>query len=380
MGVRQSWFHLCAAHSMAQVSARIEIPEGSVHGGRMGKKNHSGLAAMVQLFGRLLDGHVLTAKVVANVLQIQEAAARRHLHRLAELPGAIKEKRGNSFGVKLPTLAKEPAPHSFDVVAGCLLSSLGGALRNTKFQRHAENLRARLLARSAKYCEAQHVDRKFWFVTRGGEKALPGRDADLVEIVEALLESRWIRFSYRNANSEVTEKRLRPLTLALYEQQFYVLGFYADSEVLRPFRFARMSRVKAEGKFDYPNAYSPDNVFKHSFGIYVDPGTDPEVVRVKVDGELREHAASHHWHPSQRSADDDTLELLVKICPEVTRWILWLGPDGEVVAPPTLRADVRDRLQRALARYGRKPGVARARSPQDQGHKRGQVPRARGRT
>lgn len=324
---------------------------------------------MVSLFARLLEGHVLTAKVVADALRIQEPAARRHLHRLGELPGAIKEKRGRSFGVKLPTLVGEPAPHSFDVVAGCLLSSLGGALRDTKFQRHAEGLRDRLLARSRKYCEADYVDRKFWFVARGGEKALPRRDTDLIEIVEALLESRWIRFRYRNAKGETTEKRLRPLTLALYEQQFYILGFYADSDMLRPFRFARMSKVKAEGHFAYPKGYHPEKVFKDSFGIYVDPGTEAELVRVKVDGELREHAISHRWHPSQSSKDEDTLDLLVKICPEVKRWIFWLGPDGEVVHPPALRAEIRARLERALARYKRKPGIVRAPSSSRQPQK-----------
>ena len=68
--------------------------------------------------------------------------------------------------------------------AACLMSSLASALRDTRLKRSVERIRGDVVSRSKKAHEADSLERKFWFVVRGGEMALPGREETLAEVID----------------------------------------------------------------------------------------------------------------------------------------------------------------------------------------------------
>lgn len=74
----------------------------------MGKRAFEGLASMVTLVGRLLEGETLTAASIAASLGVQHAAGARRVTELLKLPGAIGG-AGKERSARLAKLMPRPA-------------------------------------------------------------------------------------------------------------------------------------------------------------------------------------------------------------------------------------------------------------------------------
>lgn len=319
---------------------------------------------MAQLVTELLRGKVLTAKTIARLAGVKVAAAQGKLRALLSIEGAVREKSGRETAVKLATLLPRDPVGGLDVASACLVSSFSSTLRETSLAQPIRGLVERLAKSNREYASAADLDRKFWFVVRGGEAALPSRAGDLVELVEALLANKRIRFDYEHSDGSRERKITRPLTLAIHDHQFYVICWDEAEMPYYPYRFARMSNVELGKRFDYPSpsVYNPPVVFRNAFGIFIAQPGAPELVRIRLGKFWRRYAAVHRWHESQEIADNDDgsvcVKLTVRICPELKRWILWFGSDAEVLEPSHLREWVSTELSKASELYPRAPGIA----------------------
>jgi predicted DNA-binding transcriptional regulator YafY len=337
----------------------------------MGKSDFQGDAAMVRLFRILLDGQVLTAKAIAKELGINDAASRKKLDSLLALPCAVEERNGRQRAVKFTTLLPRDAIGGTDVAAACLVSSFGSALRETTLAEPARKFVERFVTGSRSYRNAKDLDRKFWFVVRGGEPALSGNQSGLIEVIEALLHSNRIHFTYEHSDGQRQTLRLRPLTLAVHDHQLYVICWLDDARQsghgFYPYRFARMSDIAAGPRFTYPTpaAYNPATLFRHTFGIFIALNQDIERVRIRLNEFWGRYALNHRWHESQewmRETDGSVvIAMNVRICIELKRWVLWFGEDAEVLEPQHLRDWVAAQHEKAFAKYDlAKPGVRSA--------------------
>jgi len=330
----------------------------------MGKKNFGGLQAEITLFARLLRGDRLTFAIICRELGIQRAAGLRHLKRLGSLPGALRETVGRDQTVRLANLVPREPTAAADVAAACLMSSLASTLKDTSLKSPLERIRARIVASSKRARHATDLDRKFWFVVRGGEAALPRRENELAEIIDAILESRAIEFDYTHFDGGQERLCVKPLTFALHEHQFYVISVRADGRFY-PYRFSRLSKIRLRAKFRYPERtdYDLDVLFQNVFGIFLAEAKPIEDVQVRLSPDWRHYVESHRWHATQTHTigpdHSAVLRLRVRPCPELKRWILWFGPDAEVIGPADLRSETAERLMRAAMNYGARKRVAR---------------------
>lgn len=326
----------------------------------MGRTDFKNDEAMAKLVGLLLKGEVLTAKSIAKHLGIKRAAAQRKLRALQSIDGAVAEKRGREQAVKFATLLRRTPVGGLDVAAACLMSSLGSALRDTGLREPLRKLVDGLVQRSRAHHTAAELDRKFWFVVRGGEAALPRKNSELLELVEALLASRSIRFAYQHFDGRREAVTTRPLTLALHDHQFYLIGWSASEPQFYAYRFSRMSDVTAHARFDYPTQgiYDPAVLFRATFGIFVANDHPVEKVRLRLKPGWRHYVEAHRWHDSQehtpRADGSVDLALSVRVCPELKRWLLWFGSDADVLEPAHLRAWVARELTTASLTYSRR--------------------------
>lgn len=338
----------------------------------MGKSAFSGDAAMIALFNRLLDGEILTAKKIASHLGINDAAARKKLAALLELPCAIREP-GRPTAVKFATLLPRDAVSGTDVAASCLVSSFASALRNTELLAPARKLVDRFVQGSRSYRDVKDLDRKFWYVVRGGESALPDNSAGLLEIVEALLRNKRISFEYEHSDGMREGLNRRPLTLAAHDHQLYVVCWLdrptGAGHQFYPYRFSRMARIKEGQKFNYPvrATYDPSVLFQNTFGIFIANDSGIEHIRLRMNSFWARYSLTHRWHDTQKRFDEAdgsaVISLDVRICHEFKRWLLWFGGDVEVLDPAHLRDWVATQHASAAGIYGaRKPGVRSARA------------------
>jgi predicted DNA-binding transcriptional regulator YafY len=263
--------------------------------------------------------------------------------------------------------AKRSTPSKPAVVGACVAAGLAGIFEGTEHERNLKDARDYLLRQRG--VEYGDLDRKFFFAPRGGEHRLPEGAGELDDIIDALLESRCLRFDYRPTRRPPETHVVQPLSLAIFEHQFYVLARGTDS-TFYCYRFARMSNVEVRREtFPYPtkSEYSPKSLFDPVFGIHIAFPGPIEQVEIVLSGAWARYALDHRWHTSQQTTrlDDDRVRvmLLVRVCPEVQTWILGFGEDAQVTRPEGLRALIAERIGKASELYresARHPPLAKA--------------------
>lgn len=334
---------------------------------------------MVDLFNLLLCGRTLTAKGIADEFGVGRAAGARRLELLASLDGAV-EGTGRERSISLNRLVPRETTSANAVAAVCLASGLATAFEGTAMSDALVRLREDWVGRSRQGYPTEDLSRKFWFVVRGGESALPKAATRLGEIVEAILASQEVTFDYRHFNgSRERIAQVQPLTLALHEHQFYVIARRAGARP-HPYRFARITNVRKGKRFVYPlpSSYDPRRSFQNVFGIFIGQQEQPvESVRLRFAAHWVSYIETHRWHETQeavRTNLDGTVEvtLHVRVCHELRRWVLGFGADVEVLEPPRLRGEIAASLAAASDAYrvtappaaaAARPALKKARPP-----------------
>lgn len=318
----------------------------------------SHLCRVFLLVDDLLGGRAHDRDSIAERLMIKPASADRLIRAIIKRVHPIEcrivnRKRTISLAPVSTTRARVPVSV---LVAACFGASLAPLFSGSTYEAGIREAAKTLHRWGAKRPERfREIERKFIFLSRGGEMSLPEKAGDLDEIVDALLGGERIKVRYQDFNDDVTQQEVEPLSLVIYDHQLYLLCRHPGLEV-RTFRLSRIVGVeRGSQSFEYPTKaeYDPERIFRDSFGIFVGDG-QPERVVLRLTGRWAHYAETHRWHSSHRSrreASDVLVEVRVRVCPEVEQWILSFGDEAEVLEPATLRAKVAARLEKAAKRY-----------------------------
>ena len=124
---------------------------------------------------------------------------------------------------------------------------------------------------------------------------------------------------------------------------------------MRTFKIERIRDVRVTPRaFEPPEGASLERDLRRGWDIISDqPPTD---IVLQFSATVADRVLETTWHPLQRTekAADGTLvwRSTVSGVVEIRLWILSWGDDVEVLEPQDLRDQVRDILERAIARYG----------------------------
>ncbi len=318
------------------------------------KSDKDTVGSLLRVVGDLLRGDRHSRQTIARATQKSLPTADRWIEQIeGALPDVRRVREGKTswlaYGAK-PVVPTKPA-----AVGACVAASLAAIFEGTQHERNLKDARDYLLRlRGVSYDD---LDRKFLFAPRGGEYALPEGAGHLDEIIDALLDSRLLRFDYRHNSGQEEQLVVEPLSLVIFEHQFYLLGRRKDGS-LYCYRFARMNAVDAERQgFVYPtkSEYSPRTVFDPVFGIHIGDNAPVEDVEVVLSGDWAKYALGHRWHASQQTKrlpnGSVHVYLRVRVCRELETWVLGFGEFAVVAKPPVLRQNIAVRLAKAHAAY-----------------------------
>lgn len=178
----------------------------------------------------------------------------------------------------------------------------------------------------------------------------PNEYNKLTDIKNALLNTRVLRFDYIDSQNKKSGRLLEPLRLVYKSQSWYLWGWDLDREDYRTFRISRIkSLAVTDTVFDKNRPRSPNPVEQ----------SDPAAVRPDVCLELRftENALYRLYDDYDDSLiirnPDGTYTLHVTF-PEdewVYGYIMSFGPSVEVVSPPRVRHEIRERIERMRRMY-----------------------------
>jgi predicted DNA-binding transcriptional regulator YafY len=319
----------------------------------------SSVARHLRLAADLISGKELDRRSLAERLGVQPAMADRLLNAaVALLPGVTEHREGKVRKVRMARPAQPTPPPSYaTALAACFGASLWPLFEGSVYRDGIRDAAREIIGRTRRSTAFKEIDRKFWFLRRGGEVALLDRAPLLDEVLEAVLRHRVLSLEYTRFSGKEERLRVHPLSVVVHDHQLYVVG-RGDDGRLHPYRFARISAAEAlDETFVYPSRaeYNPEQVFRDSFGIFLNlPARD---VELRLDSRWAAYARAHRWHDSQVvevMKDHVRVRFHLRLCPELEAWVLGFGEQAEVVAPPELRERIQERAL-ALARvYERK--------------------------
>jgi predicted DNA-binding transcriptional regulator YafY len=317
------------------------------------------------LVADLLRGVTHDRHSLAKRLGVRAAMADRLIKAaLRSLPAVTEHREGRRRLIRLEVASLTPTPTYPTAVAACFGASLWPLFDGSSYQAGIRDALADVIGRTRRRAVFRDIDRKFWFLRRGGEAGLSERAPLLDETLEAVLHHRPIAITYMRFDGTVERLRVEPLSIVVHDHQFYVIGRTPRDPIrgssrggrkrageLHPYRFSRMISVDVlDHSFRYPSRaeYDPARVFGESFGIFLDRPV--EDVELRLHARWNSYARTHRWHESQvvRGRHDYVeVKLRVGICPELEAWILSFGEQAEVIAPKELRDRVGARKTKA---------------------------------
>jgi proteasome accessory factor C len=174
-------------------------------------------------------------------------------------------------------------------------------------------------------------------------------------LAAAVLQRQRLRIEYEaRGTQQVTEREISPQRLTHYRDNWYLDAWCHKSKGLRTFAVDCVRSAEALDKAaDEIPTERLTRELGGSYGIFSGAPTATAVLHFTA--ERARWVAAETWHPQQegRWRHDGLYELRVPYHrdEELILDILRYGPDVEVVAPPSLRRAVAERLTQAAARY-----------------------------
>ena len=176
------------------------------------------------------------------------------------------------------------------------------------------------------------------------------------EVGSALLQRKRLQITYyARSKDETTEREVSPQRLVHYRENWYLDAWCHMRVGLRNFAIDSMRSVALLDRRTQDVARrTVETVLGPGYGIFT--GSKVATATLHFTPERARWVGTESWHPDQRGeiGPDGSYRLQVPYADhrELMMDILKYGADCEVLAPATLRRQVREELARMAERYG----------------------------
>jgi predicted DNA-binding transcriptional regulator YafY len=198
----------------------------------------------------------------------------------------------------------------------------------------------------------------------------------LAKIETAIFRRKTVLFDYHTMErDELGARRVDPYQLLYQGGQFYVVGRSHERSAIRVFRLSRIRgkvgyATKAEHDFQRPANFDPRvyaNRIDWQFGEPV--GTAEVWIGQRIAWQIERHFG-RYGEVLTASEDADPGDRLFVTqyanARQLIAWVLGLGENARIVAPPELVTELRERIGVLIERHGGEPQIADA-VPADEG-------------
>lgn len=174
-------------------------------------------------------------------------------------------------------------------------------------------------------------------------------------VAGAVMARRQLRFRYRaRSTGSTTERQVSPQRLAHYRDNWYLDAWDHEREGLRSFAVDRIAapQMLDAAAIDRDDAELNQHLAA-SYGIF--SGAPKAWATLRFSPHAARWVADEHWHSQQQGSflSDGRYELKVPYSnsKELLMDVLKYGPDAEVVAPLSLREEMKILLQLSIGAY-----------------------------
>ncbi len=273
----------------------------------------------------------------------------------AGFPLYTEKTAGRSTWSLLDTVGKNiPLPLSpTELMALYFSRSMMGVLRDTVFYDSLESLFEKIKATLAPEYLAylSRIEQSLTVISKPYRRV--GKLRDMIErISQAVTQKKTIQIAYYTmSRKKLTRRKVAPYKIWFFDGTFYLIGNCGLREDIRIFALDRIKELEQTAEsFEFPVDFDIDDFMKASFGVFQGK---PVTVRVRFAPEVAEYIKEKVWHASQRieTLPDGSLLFEVQVAgtAEIKFWLLKWGARAVVLAPPSLRREMRQEAEAMLS-------------------------------
>lgn len=177
----------------------------------------------------------------------------------------------------------------------------------------------------------------------------------IASLVDAILHQRRVSASYYSFSSRRSKTyQLDPYRLVYWHGGLYLYARAHDYDEVRTFAVERLQKVDVtDSPFEVPRDFNVSEYARSAFGI---AGGPPEKVELQFDKEIAGYVRERVWHESQQLEEtaDGGVVLRLQVAPnfELRTWIKGYLPHVRVLAPASLREELRGEIAAAAEAFG----------------------------
>ena len=184
---------------------------------------------------------------------------------------------------------------------------------------------------------------------------VPAGEEYLEIIIRAMKTCRKVRIAYKKFHAEGYVKTVSPYAIKLFSRRWYLLARTEDAQ-MRVYAFDRMSQMElTEDTFEMPADFSPQEYFAEYFGVLTDHRVPMARVVIRAYGSVPSYLRTLplHHSPREPAQGDGYTDFSYDIRPtaDFIGQLLSQGAGIEVLAPDSLRQQVKTMLEENLKRY-----------------------------
>jgi len=154
-----------------------------------------------------------------------------------------------------------------------------------------------------------------------------------------------------------SERLVDPYALVPYVRSFHLVAYCHLREAVLIFKVDRIQDLRLTGqRFEYPGDFDLAQYLGDSWGLMRGAAGPPELVQIRFGHRAGRSVAEEHWHPQQHCEWQEDGSLLfsatIGVTPDFVRWVLYYGPEAEVLSPAWLGEEVKRQALAVARLYG----------------------------
>jgi predicted DNA-binding transcriptional regulator YafY len=239
-----------------------------------------------------------------------------------------------------------PIPFSLTELMALYFSrGMMGALKDTVFYDSLESLFAKIKTTLT----PAYVDYLGQIEKSLAVRAKPykqyGKLRDIIGTVsEAAIQKKVVEIVYYTmSRKKETRRKVAPYKIWFFDGTFYLIGNCGLRHDVRIFALDRIKTIQhTDETFEMPDDFNIDDFMKSSFGVF---HGEPVRVRIWFAADIAEYIREKTWHETQKieTQKDGSIifEAEVAGTKEIEFWVLKWGAKAKVLAPESLRDEIR---------------------------------------
>ncbi|MBW2177870.1 MAG: transcriptional regulator [Deltaproteobacteria bacterium] len=182
-----------------------------------------------------------------------------------------------------------------------------------------------------------------------------GKHGDIINSVNSAVVNRtYITIRYYAMNKKkISRRTVAPYKIWFFDGTFYMLGFCRLRKAIRLFALDRIKSLEiTDENFETPDDFDIDEMMQSSFGTFLG---EPVEVLIRFSADIAGYIEEKVWHESQEIEQQDDGSILFRIrvagTDEIKFWALTWGAKAKVLAPQSLRDEMRNEVGAMLKNY-----------------------------